>query len=99
MALAEDVDLAYVADNTSGFVGADLAQLCTEAAMLCLRGAVAGVDLEASALDYDALGDFKVKMAHFRTALGAVSPSTLRDTLVEVSKVGWDDVGGLSQVK
>ena len=37
--LCDDVDFAYIADNTSGFVGADLAQLCTEAAMLCLREA------------------------------------------------------------
>ena len=44
----------------------------------------------------DGLG---VKMAHFRAALAITNHSTLRDTLVEVSKVGWDDIGGLEDVK
>lgn len=37
MKLADDIDFEYIADNTNGFVGADMAQLCTEAAMLCIR--------------------------------------------------------------
>ena len=37
MKLDEDVDLEWIAENASGYVGADLAQLCTEAAMLCIR--------------------------------------------------------------
>ena len=37
MKLASDVKLEEVASNTHGFVGADLAQLCTEAALTCIR--------------------------------------------------------------
>ena len=37
MKLQEDVDLEDVAEATHGFVGADLAQLCTEAALNCIR--------------------------------------------------------------
>jgi transitional endoplasmic reticulum ATPase len=33
MKLAEDVDLGAIAKDTHGFVGADMGQLCTEAAL------------------------------------------------------------------
>ncbi len=33
MKLAEDVDLAAIAKDTHGFVGADVAALCTESAL------------------------------------------------------------------
>jgi len=33
MKLSEDVDLAHVAKDTHGFVGSDLAALCSEAAL------------------------------------------------------------------
>lgn len=38
-------------------------------------------------------------MNHFRDALGKSSPSALRETLVEVPTVSWDDIGGLEEVK
>ena len=37
MKLAEDVNLESIAQQTHGYVGADLAQLSTEAAMQCIR--------------------------------------------------------------
>ena len=40
MALSDDVDLAETARDCHGFVGADLTQLCTEAALLCVREAL-----------------------------------------------------------
>jgi SpoVK/Ycf46/Vps4 family AAA+-type ATPase len=46
MKLAADVDLGALAKETHGFVGADLAALCTEAAMLCIREQSATIDLE-----------------------------------------------------
>jgi transitional endoplasmic reticulum ATPase len=52
MALAGDVDLDDVARDCHGFVGADVAQLCTEAALLCVREALAnaGAAVEAGGL-------------------------------------------------
>ncbi|KAH8056678.1 ATP binding protein [Aureococcus anophagefferens] len=52
MSLAGDVDLDDVARDCHGFVGADVAQLCTEAALLCVREALrnAGEDVEAAGL-------------------------------------------------
>ena len=37
MKLSEDVDLESVAKDTHGFVGSDVAALCTEAALQCIR--------------------------------------------------------------
>ncbi|MEM7757165.1 MAG: hypothetical protein AAF298_03410, partial [Cyanobacteria bacterium P01_A01_bin.40] len=36
---------------------------------------------------------------HFSTALGQSNPSALRETVVEVPNVTWDDIGGLENVK
>ncbi|KAJ6461917.1 P-loop containing nucleoside triphosphate hydrolase protein [Mycena vitilis] len=38
-------------------------------------------------------------MDNFRFALGTSNPSALRETVVEVPTVKWDDVGGLEKVK
>jgi len=37
MKLDEDVDIESIAGDTHGYVGADLAQLCSEAALQCIR--------------------------------------------------------------
>merc|ERR1711906_13918 len=36
---------------------------------------------------------------HFKTALAQTNPSALRETVVEVPNVSWDDIGGLEGVK
>src|SRR5882762_4314559 len=38
-------------------------------------------------------------MDNFRFALGTSNPSALRETIVEVPTVTWDDVGGVDKVK
>jgi hypothetical protein len=40
-----------------------------------------------------------VSNEHFRTALGTTNPSALRETVVEVPSVTWDDIGGLEATK
>ncbi len=40
-----------------------------------------------------------VTMDHFKTALGLSNPSALRETVVEVPNITWDDIGGLENVK
>ena len=47
MPLAEDVDMSRVAAITHGFVGADLAALCREAAMIRLRTILPDIDFAA----------------------------------------------------
>jgi transitional endoplasmic reticulum ATPase len=98
MPLASDVDLEKIAAITHGFVGADLAALCREAAMYALRRCLPQIDY-TSELPADLLLNLKVKMQDFVEALGEVEPSALRETYVEVPQVDWDDVGGLDEVK
>jgi len=38
-------------------------------------------------------------MDHFRTALGASNPSALREMVVEIPNVTWEDIGGLDETK
>ncbi|CAL5972420.1 Cell_division protein 48 [Hexamita inflata] len=99
MKLAEDVDLEWIAENANGYVGADIAQLCTEAAMLCIREKAELIDYQSSDLPEGMLEAMKVEMKHFKTALGVCNPSTLRDTFVEIPKTSWADIGGLHDVK
>ena len=99
MKLDDDVDLEAIAHETHGFVGADLASLCTEAAMLCIRGRLNEIDIEDDDIDVEILNQMKVTMDDFRTALKNANPSSLRETVVEVPNIKWADIGGLEDVK
>lgn len=99
MKLATDVKLEEVASNTHGFVGADLAQLCTEAALTCIREKMDLIDLEEETIDAEILDSMAVSQEHFKSAMGSVNPSSLRETVVEVPNIKWDDIGGLEDTK
>jgi transitional endoplasmic reticulum ATPase len=99
MKLAEDVDLEEVSKQTHGHVGADLAQLCTEAAMQTIREKMDVIDLEDDEIDAEVLDSMAVTMENFRYALQSSNPSALRETCVETPDVTWDDIGGLEKVK
>ncbi|KAL0375057.1 UNVERIFIED_CONTAM: Cell division cycle protein 48 [Sesamum radiatum] len=99
MKLADEVDLENIAKNTHGFVGADLAALCTEAALQCIREKMDVIDLEDDSIDAEILNSMAVTNEHFQTALGISNPSALRETVVEVPNVSWEDIGGLENVK
>ncbi|SBT79726.1 cell division cycle protein 48 homologue, putative [Plasmodium malariae] len=99
MKLSPDVKLEELAGNTHGFVGADLAQLCTEAALTCIREKMDVIDLEDEIIDKEVLESMCVTQDHFNMALGTCNPSSLRETVVEVPNVKWDDIGGLDEVK
>jgi transitional endoplasmic reticulum ATPase len=99
MPLSQDVDLDRIASITHGFVGADLAALCREAAMVCLRNFLPQVDFELDTLPYEALANLEVNGAHFTEALKEVEPSAIREVFVEVPDVRWEQVGGLAEAK
>jgi transitional endoplasmic reticulum ATPase len=99
MKLADDVDLDKIAAETHGFVGADLAALCSEAALQQIREKMELIDLEDDQIDAEVLNSLAVSMDNFRWALGKSSPSALRETVIEVPNVTWSDVGGLENVK
>lgn len=99
MKLAEDVDPEYIARETHGFVGADMAALCTEAAMQCIREKMDLIDVEGDSIDAEVLDSMSVTNDHFKFALGVSNPSSLRETVVEVPNISWADIGGLEDVK
>lgn len=99
MKLDESVDLEKVAKECHGYVGADIAQLCTEAAMQCIREKMSVIDWEDDTIDAEVLNAMAVTMDHFREAQSKTNPSALRETHVEVPNVTWKDIGGLTDVK
>ncbi|KAJ1776174.1 AAA ATPase cdc48 [Coemansia sp. RSA 1824] len=99
MRLADDVDLEKIASETHGFVGADMAALCSEAAMQQIRGKMDLIDLEEDEIDASVLDSLAVTMDDFRYSLGVSNPSALRETVVEVPTTRWGDIGGLENVK
>ena len=99
MPLAEDVDLERIASVTHGFVGADLEALCKEAAMRALRRILPQIDFEKESIPAEILNKIVVTMNDFMEALKDVEPSAMREVLVEVPTVKWEDIGGLADVK
>ena len=99
MPIAEDFDIGWVLDNTYGFVGADLAALVREAAMRALRRYLPEIDLDEETLPPEVLEKMEVCMDDFKEAIRDIEPSALREIYVEVPEVGWDEVGGLLEVK
>jgi transitional endoplasmic reticulum ATPase len=99
MKLGEDVDLEKIASETHGYVGADIASLCSEAAMQQIREKMELIDLDEDVIDTEVLDSLSVTMDNFRFALGNSNPSALRETVVESVNVTWDDIGGLDNIK
>ncbi|CAB3404410.1 unnamed protein product [Caenorhabditis bovis] len=99
MKLADDVDLEQVANECHGYVGADLASLCSEAALQQIREKMELIDLEDDTIDAEVLNSLAVTMENFRFAMGKSSPSALREAVVETPNTTWDDIGGLQNVK
>ena len=77
MKLDEEVDLEKVSKETHGYVGADLAALCTEAALQCIREKMDVIDLEDETIDAEVLDTMAVTNDHFVTALGTSNPSSV----------------------
>ncbi len=100
MPLAKNVNLKEIADKTYGFVGADLAALTKEAAMIVLRRILPDLKLkEKNIIPKEVLEKLKITKKDFARALSIVRPSALREVLVEVPDVKWTDIGGLEDVK
>ncbi len=99
MPLSEDVSLEILAQQTHGFVGADLAALAREAAIRALRRYLPDLDLDAEEIPQDILDTLKVYSSDFRSAQRDVGPSAMREVMLEVSHVKWQSVGGLDAAK
>jgi len=96
----KDVDLNWLADITYGYVGADIEALTKEAAMSALRRVLPEIKWkDEEELPKEVIEKLIVTKDDFENALRMVEPSAMREVLVEVPKVKWDDVGGLKEVK
>ncbi|NJE60228.1 CDC48 family AAA ATPase [Thermococcus sp. 21S7] len=93
--------LEEIAEKTHGFVGADLAALAREAAMVVLRRLIneGKISPEQERIPPEVLQELRVRKADFYEALKMVEPSALREVLIEMPNVRWNDVGGLEEVK
>ena len=99
MPLAQDVNMEEIARTTYGFVGADLGALAREAAIETLRRFLPQINWGDGKIPQDVLEQMSVTRDDFHNALKRVQPSALREIMIQVPNVTWDDVGGLEEPK
>jgi transitional endoplasmic reticulum ATPase len=99
MPLGEGVDLGELARTTHGFVGADIAALAREAAIEAVRRIMPEIDLEARTIPAEVLERLSVERDDFIAALKRVQPSAMREVMVQMPDVGWDDIGGVDEAQ
>ena len=99
MPLSEEIDIDSYAENTHGFVGADLATLTKESAMNALRRIRPELDLDSEEIDAEVLEKLEITDDDVKDAMKGIEPSALREVFVEVPDVTWDSVGGLEDTK
>jgi len=100
MPLTKDVDLEKLAAITHGFVGADVAALCKEAAMNVIRKILPDLNIkENEPLSPEILEKLRVTNKDFNEALRLVRPSAMREVLIEAPNIKWKDIGGLEELK
>jgi transitional endoplasmic reticulum ATPase len=99
MPLGKDVELEKIAETTHGYTGSDIAALAREAALATLRRVLPTLNLEEKTIAPEILEKLVVDRGDFDAALKEVQPSALREIVVEIPNVRWEDIGGLDQVK
>ncbi|MBD3318968.1 CDC48 family AAA ATPase [Candidatus Woesearchaeota archaeon] len=100
MPLAKNVKLRDFANLTHGFVGADLASLAKEAAMVVVRRVLPDLKSEGDQeVPKEVLEKLLITKDDFKEALKVVRPSALREVAVEIPNISWESVGGLDTVK
>ena len=96
------VKLEEISNITHGFVGADLAALSREAAMILLRRIQPELKLneeEIKPLEKEVLDKIKITQKDFIESLKVVRPSALREVLIEIPDIKWNSIGGLEKAK
>jgi transitional endoplasmic reticulum ATPase len=91
--------LPKIAERAYGYVGADLMELSREAGLNALRRASARFVESPSLASYPAADELVVLREDFESALGAVHPAAMRESLIAYPNVTWNDIGGLERVK
>ena len=98
MPLLDDVDLTELAESTHGFVGADLGSLAKEAAMRVVRKIIPEIK-DGVPIPEETLKKIVVEREDFKEALKEIQPSALREVIIQIPDIKWDDIGGLDDAK
>lgn len=113
LADAQEEVLEAMSAQTHGYVGADLMQLVSEAGYHAIQqrttavngllsGDESSVVLNArgeEVLSPEYLATVNMTRDNFQEALKRTNPSSLRENVVEIPNVSWEDIGGLEHVK
>ncbi len=95
MPLEDEVELNELSRVTHGFVGADIAALAREAAIDAVRRIMPKLDLDERTVPQEVLEELCVTRDDFLGALKRIQPSAMREVMVQVPNVSWDDIGGV----
>ena len=98
MPIEEDVNLDYYAEITHGFVGADIMAVSREAAMFSLRRILPKINLDEP-IPGEIIQELKIKNEDFIQAINMIEPSAMREVMIEIPNVAWEDIGGLEDTK
>lgn len=99
MPLDSTVDISDIAEDTHGFVGADIESLCKESALNSLRRNKKNIEISKDEIDVTQLENISIVNEDIQKAINSVEPSALREVFVEIPEISWDDVGGLNKAK
>lgn len=99
MPIDDSIELKDLASELHGYTGADIKSLCREAAMKLIRRYLPKIDLETEQIPSKVLQSMQIKLIDFYDAMHEVVPTAMREFYVERSKIWWQDVGGLDDVK
>lgn len=98
MPLEGEIDLPTIAQKLHGFVGADIASLCREAAYTALRRKFSRQQFEAGQIPDTP--DLRISRKDFEAAAVRIRPSAMREVEVTTPKdISLASIGGLDQVK
>eukprot|EP01116_Phalansterium_solitarium_P022399 TRINITY_DN7385_c0_g1_i1.p1 TRINITY_DN7385_c0_g1~~TRINITY_DN7385_c0_g1_i1.p1 ORF type:complete len:797 (+),score=223.51 TRINITY_DN7385_c0_g1_i1:46-2436(+) len=86
-------DADWLASVCHGYIGADIQALCKEAGLRALKR------LWVDRRQPPSLESLVVSADDFRAALTDVRPSAMREVVIDVPRVRWEDIGGNADVK
>jgi transitional endoplasmic reticulum ATPase len=98
MPLEPNVSLDEYAKITHGFVGADIMAVCREAALFALRKILPKINLDEP-IPSEIIQELEISDDDFMQAINLVEPSAMREVMVEIPNVKWNDIGGLDDIK
>ena len=99
MPLSDNVNLDKLSEMTHGYSGADLEALSKEAAMRTLRKILPEIDFDMETIPAEILNKLNATKEDFYEAFKSLTPSAMREVVIETPSQTWDDIGGLKQVK